>query len=315
MKKKYKIDRIALTGATSTIGTAIVRECISNGIEVLALVNKNSLNISRIPYSQLITIIECSLQDMENLNTEGMTAEVFFHLAWGNTNRLVRNEAEPQIENIKYSLDSVRLASRLGCEVYVGAGSQAEYGRVEGIIDEETAVHPETAYGIAKLCSGQMTRIECEKLGIRHIWPRIFSTYGPYTQDSTILNYTIRELLNKHRPSLTKCEQTWDFLYVDDAARALLLLAEKGRNGEIYCISSGRSDMLRHFIEIICTELKSSIEIGFGDLDYGENTVMHLAGDISKVRKETGFTPLVSFKEGIDKTIEWAKEYYDYEKN
>lgn len=315
MKNKYKISRVALTGATSTIGTAIIRECISNDIQVLALVNKNSFNIGRIPNSRLITIIECSLQDMETLNVEGMAADVFFHLAWGHTNRSVRNEAEPQIENIKYSIDSVRLASRLNCEVYVGAGSQAEYGRVDEIIDEETAVHPETAYGIAKLCSGQMTRIECEKLGIKHIWPRIFSTYGPYTQDTTILNYTIKELLRKHRPSLTMCDQIWDFIYVDDAARALLLLAEKGKSGEIYCISSGRSDTLRHFIEIVHAELKSDIKMGFGDLPYGENTVMYLSGNIRKLQNDTGFVPLVSFKEGIDKTIEWAKEYYDYEKN
>jgi nucleoside-diphosphate-sugar epimerase len=192
----------------------------------------------------------------------------------------------------------------------VGAGSQAEYGRTDDILTEETAVHPENAYGMAKLCAGQMTRLECSNLGIKHIWPRIVSTYGPYTQDTTIINYTICSMLRGEKPSLTGCEQIWDFLYVDDAAVALLLLASKGRDGEIYCVASGKSKKLREYISIVRDEMGGRVPVGFGEKEYGLNTVMHLEADISKLKSETGFEPQISFEEGIKRTIDWAKRYY-----
>lgn len=57
--------------------------------------------------------------------------------------------------------------------------------------------------------------------------------------------------MNGEKPSLSGCEQIWDFLYVDDAAKALLLLAEKGKDGEIYNVSSGSATTLKEYVEII----------------------------------------------------------------
>lgn len=306
----YKYRRIALTGATSTLGTAIIRECITNHIEVIAFVNKGSINEGRVPNNKLVTKVYCTLEEMRTVNVEGISADAFFHMAWTATNRMVRNDLEPQICNIKWALDSVVLAKKLGCYVYVGAGSQAEYGRTNDILTETLVTNPETAYGIAKLCAGQMTRLECERLGIRHVWPRILSTYGPNTQDSTIINYTINCLLHGKSPSLTACEQVWDFLYVDDAAKALMLLAEKGKDKEVYIVSSGCAFAMKEYIEIIREKMTSNVTIGYGDVVYNNQTVMHLQGDISKLRRDTGFVPSIDFNEGIERTIEWAKEYY-----
>ena len=305
-----KCNTIAITGATGTIGISLIKQAIEQRKNVIALVNKGSVNISRIPKSDLVRVIECSLSDYKDLSCDGLSADVFIHLAWASTNRMVRNNLMPQVDNIKYSLDSVDLAERLGCHTYVGAGSQAEYGRKDVALTEGLIPNPESAYGMAKLCAGQMTRLSCKNKGIRHIWPRILSTYGAYTQDTTIINYTLNCLLNGKKPSLTKCEQIWDFIHVDDAARALLMLAEKGKDGEIYCIGSGTSRMMKDYILEISNLIDSSIPIGFGDISYNDNTVMHLVGDISKLKQEIGFEPCISFSEGIKKTIEWAKEYY-----
>lgn len=306
----YLFRKIALTGATSTLGIAIINECIRNDIEVLAFVNPESKNKNRIPINSRIKIIPCALEEQNKIDITGLTAEVFVHLAWQSSNRLVRNNLIPQIENIRYSVDSVTLAEKLGCFTWVGAGSQAEYGKANVRLTENTYPAPVTAYGMAKLCAGQMTRLECDKYKIKHIWPRILSTYGPNTQDTTILNYTIRSLLEGKSPNLTRCEQMWDFLYVDDAARALLLLADKGKNGETYIVSSGKACAMKQYIEIIKDKINVDIHIGYGKIPYDENSIMYLEGDISKIKKEVGFEPTIIFEDGIDKTIAWAKNYY-----
>ena len=267
------LKKIAVTGATSTLGVAVINECIKHEIEVIAFMNPRSQHEKRIPKSSLVKIVPCALEQQKFINVTGIKAEAFIHLAWQASNSFVRNDVMPQVENIGYALDSVLLAEKLGC-------------------------------------SGQMTRLECRKRNIKHIWPRILSTYGPNTQDSTIINYTIRCLLKGKCPELTACEQIWDFLYVDDAARALLLLADKGRDGEVYIISSGTSQIMRKYIEIIHNKINAAAKIGYGCIPYNSNSIMHLEGDISKINKELGFRPTITFEEGIEKTIEWAKKYY-----
>lgn len=302
MESNYNFSSIALTGATSSIGTAIIRECIENNIKVLAFCNKDSAHEARIPKHALVRKVYCSLEEMADFDAAGLSADVFFHLAWAKTNRALRNDPTPQVENIRYALDSVALAERLHCRSYLGAGSQAEYGRCEAQIAENTPVHPETAYGMAKLCAGQMTRLECKAKGIRHVWPRIFSTYGPNSPETTIINYAITCLREGETPKLTACEQIWDFVYVDDAARALLALAERGRDGEIYNISGGQACPMREYIEIVRQVISSQAKIGYGALPYDPTSIMHLEGDIGKIRQETGWEPKVGFEEGIRET-------------
>lgn len=85
-------------------------------------------------------------------------ADAFFHLAWAHTIGAGRNDMPAQIENIRYTIDAVRTAAAMGCRVFVGTGSQAEYGRVDGVLRADTPTNPENGYGMAKLCAGQMSR-------------------------------------------------------------------------------------------------------------------------------------------------------------
>lgn len=323
------IKSIVLTGATSSIGTALIDVCIENGIKVLALVNPGSKNVNRITKSPLVNIQECSLESLcnfdllqepndkdfapgEDINSDSCY-DAFIHLAWAATaGDQQRNLLVPQVNNIKFALDAVELAYRLGCKAFVGSGSQAEYGRTDKILTEELIAKPETAYGMAKLCAGQMTRLACNQKGIRHIWPRILSAFGPKCQPQSVINYTITELLKGNVPMLSGGEQIWDFIYTKDVARALLLLADKGKDSEIYVIGSGKSDLLKNYLIKARDIINPDLDLGFGQKPYGTNAVMHLECDISKLKKDTGFELKYSFEEGIKKTIEWLKAQDDF---
>ncbi len=302
------IKRIALTGATSSLGTAIVEECIKQNIEVLAIANPGSKNLGRINQSDNVKTRECALSEIKNFYDD-LQCDVFIHLAWAATaGDLERNRLADQAKNVEYALDAVDLAERLKCSVFVGAGSQAEYGRTEMTLTEDLPANPETAYGIAKLSAGMLTRLACRQKGIRHIWPRILSAYGPKCQPQSVINYTLTELLAGRKPSLSGGEQIWDFIYTGDVARALLLLAENGVDGEVYVIGSGKSKPLKEFLFEARDIVDKEIELGLGEKPYGEKAVMHLSCDISKLERDTGFKAETSFEDGIKKTIEWLKE-------
>lgn len=299
---------IVLTGATSMIGVALIKECIEKNVQVLAIVRSNSQNIMRIPKSELVDIIECDLDNLKEITFSKYKYDVFYHLAWDFTSRKYRDEPYRQNKNVNYTLDAVNLASKLGCHTFIGAGSQAEYGRIENkVISPNTPINPDIAYGIAKYSAGKLSRLICRDLGIRHIWTRIFSVYGPYDNSNTMIMYAINKFLAKERPSFTKSEQLWDYLYCGDAAQALYLLGIKGKDKSVYCIGSGVVHPLYDYIHKIRDNINKELVIGIGNMEYTENQVMHLCADVTNLVEDTGFKPKYSFDEGLKLTIEWVK--------
>ena len=143
---------------------------------------------------------------------------------------------------------------------------------------------------------------------IRHIWVRIFSVYGPRDGKNTMVMSAINKLLNGEKPSFTKGEQQWDYLYSEDAARALYLMAVKGKDKAVYCLGSGKVRTLADYICIIRDNIDSRLEVGIGDIPYNLLQVMYLCADISSLTQDTGFVPEIEFEEGIRKTIDWCKE-------
>lgn len=304
------MKKVILTGGTGMLGIALIQLFIQKNIEVLVIVRPNSKRRDALPVSEYVKVIECDLKDLLQLKGQITgTYDAFFHFAWDGTYGEARNDMQLQNRNVKAVLDAVELAKSVGCTTFLGAGSQAEYGRVDGIkLAPTTPTNPETGYGIGKLCAGQMSRILCKQLGMKHIWVRILSTYGPHDGLHTMVMSGIVKMLNRERPQYTKGEQMWDYLYCDDAARAFYLAAEKGTDGSVYCIGSGQVRPLSEYITIIRDTIDKNIEIGLGEIPYYDKQVMYLCADIENLRQDTGFEPEISFEEGIRRTVDWYRE-------
>jgi nucleoside-diphosphate-sugar epimerase len=303
------LKKAVISGATGTIGMALISHLIKNNVEVLVLYRNNSLRIDRIPNHPLIKKEICSLTEMSDfVLKDDNKYDVFYHFAWNGTFGNARDNMYLQNENVKYTLDAVNLAKRLGCHTFIGAGSQAEYGRADGKLTSDTPTFPETGYGIAKLCAGQMSHLLCKQLGLRHIWVRILSVYGPMDNEYSLTMSTIIKLIKGEQTHFTDGEQIWDFLYSEDAANAFYLIGETGIGGKTYCLGSGNTCLLKDAITEIINQVNPNARTGIGDLPYPPNQVMFLCADIGSLTEDTGFVPLVPFKEGIRKTIEWYKK-------
>lgn len=308
--------KVIITGPTGAIGVALIQECISHGVEVVAVVRPGSKRKENIPKDVLVSVVECDLSQMEKLPEliEG-SCDVFYHMGWDGTFGNSRNNMQGQLLNVQYTLDAVQAAKRLGCKRFVGTGSQAEYGRCEEKLNADTPTFPENGYGIAKLCAGQMSRIQCEQEGLEHIWTRILSIYGPYDGENTMIMSTIRTLLEGEKPSTTKGEQQWDYLYAKDAGLALYLLGEKGIGGKIYCIGSGKTRQLKEYIiatrDYIEQINHTKLPLGIGERPYADKQVMYLCADTSELENDTGFEPRYEFERGIAETVTWVKEKYE----
>ena len=303
------MNSIVLTGATSMIGTAIVKEALLSDKNVVAIVRKNSTKsdyLRSLKNSHNLEIVECDIHEYGTLDLN-VQSDAFLHLAWQNTDSSARDDVYTHVKNIKYTLDAINAAHRAGCKVFVSVGSQAEYGRASGKLCGNTACDPESGYGIAKYAAGKMARLAAARYDMRHCHTRVLSTYGEGMGETSLIIYLIKSLLCGKKPTLTKCEQMWDFMYVQDTARALLAVTENGVDGKTYPIGSAIAKPLREYVELIRDIVDPSIGLGFGEREYYPHQPMYLCADISELSADTGFKPGISFEDGISKTIEWVK--------
>lgn len=298
------LKHVIVTGGTGLTGNALVRFLLNKGIKVTALIRPNSSRYGSMPKDDLLRIVDCDLKSYCNIDAKllGNSYDAFFHLAWdgsmGPRKKENRNDMYLQLNNMKYMLDAVELCGRLSCPVFLATGSQAEYGLTDGIISEESGENPQNGYGNAKLCAGRMSRIRCGELGIKHIWARLFSIYGPNDGAESLIDTSIKKLIAGKSPAYTAGIQTWDYLYSFDAAKALLLLAEKGADGEIYCVAGGSSKQLKEYIYELHEVVAPNITPRLGEIPYAEGQVMHMEVCTDKIKK-LGFQPDYSFREGI----------------
>lgn len=302
------MNQVIVTGATGMLGASMIEQMVADGIKVTAVIRPNSKKRINLIDHENIQVVECDIDELLTLKSVLTgTYDTFYHFAWDGTYGDSRNDAMLQEKNVRNTLEAVELAHALGCQVFVGAGSQAEFGFVEGELSDQIPKNPVTGYGIAKYTAGRLSAIMCERLGMRQSWGRIVSTYGPRDNSYTMVMSSVIGMLNGERMSFTKGDQIWDYVYGGDCSRAFYLIGKYGKHGKAYTIGSGKSKLLREYIEIIRDVVNPSLEIGIGERDYYPNQVMRLTADISELTEDTGFVPEIDFAEGIRRTMEWYK--------
>lgn len=301
------------------LGVALVNECIRQGVKVFAVVRPGTEKVARLPKNPMVTVVECDLDDYDFLYEKIQCEEAidaFFHLAWTSSKKEDRQNKEKQQVNVGYVKSAILAASRLGCRQFVGAGSQAEYGAMNGLVNENTTCKPVNEYGKSKYMAYIKGKEEAFKHEIAFTWVRIFSLYGIYDNEDTLIQQLMKSLKNMESIRLTSCSQIWDYLYAEDAAVAFYTLADKLIPG-LYCLGSGSPRPLKEYAEIVAKEYVQIMrENGIG---YTESVVMGLfnfeakpqgniyfvvsAPDIARLKEAIDFLPEMEFGAAIRKMI------------
>ena len=295
-----EIRRAIISGATGAIGTALCRLLVEKKIEVLVLTRPDSQRNHTILRHPLVSVRMCDFDHLDAAeNDTGKDWDCFFHLAWAGTTGPGRNDMYLQDHNVKVALDAVKMAKAFGCRKFIGAGSQAEYGRHAEKLSAETPVFPETGYGHAKLCAGLMTRDYAHQLGMEHNWLRILSVFGPCEGERSMISEAMNGFKSGVSPAFTKGEQIWDYVYSKDAAKAFLCTAKNGTDGKVYVLGSGRERPLAEYLKAMRDIVSPGLPLDLGARPYGEDQIMYLAADSSELIKDTNYHPDYTFEDGI----------------
>ena len=300
---------VVVTGAAGFAGCNLTEKLIEHGYTVYAVLRPGSDHNRRLDpleESGRLHRVELDIGDITEL-PEAISpgsADTFFHLAWTGG----RDDFDSQYKNIGDTINALEAAAAIGCKRFICTGSQAEYGITDKIQTEDMTPAPFSAYGAAKTAAMYLSKRRAEQLGLEWIWGRIFSLYGKYEPAHTLVRYITDSLKKGEEPHVTAALQNWDYLDAGDCAEALIALGERGKSGEIYNIANGNYRPLKEFIEILaerdlarCKDAGNSLEANHSLLkihyDKTAEVIVSLQPSVSKINRDTGWSPKVSFGE------------------
>lgn len=285
------------------IGIALCKYISSfDGNIVFAVCRENSDGLQKLPSKDNIKVVFSEIQNISKIEQQIKEADIFINLAWTNTDHKGRNDAHLQGLNVTYAINAINVAAKIGCKLFVEAGSQAEYGVVNELITEDTPCNPEVEYGKAKLKVLNEGSVLCNSLGLKYLHLRIFSVFGENDRPWTLIMSAIDKLLKNEDLQLSTCTQSWNYLYATDCARQIVLLCKYFFNepyikSAVYHIASKDTRPLKDFLEEMKCILNSS-----GKLIYGSiipEKMISLNPSIEKTEKAIGSINEVTFADAI----------------
>jgi nucleoside-diphosphate-sugar epimerase len=300
--------RLFITGASGFVGAATLAAALEAGHEVAAPVRPGGSGERLAPFEGRYRRLPLDLRDAADISA-AMTdfrPDAVLHVAWWGVANSARFDRRQVTDNIETACVLTEAAVAAGAKAFIGVGSQGEYG-AGSTMREDALPRPTSLYGASKVAAFYLTRQLAEQAGLRHAWLRLFSVYGPGDNEAWLIPMLIGEMLAGRRPRTTLGVQMWDWLHVDDVARALLAVAAAPKAEGLFNLGSGRAVAVKSVIERIRDLAAPGMELVYGEIPYLPDQVMHMQADITRLTAATGWTPTIPIEEGLATTVAWRR--------
>lgn len=306
MKEKKAI----VTGADGFIGRNIVKELLNNDYLVYAIVLNTVEAKAIIGNHAQLHYLECDMNHYKNLQKcdELQNIPMLFHFAWEGVSDNKSSDYMVQLNNARCSCELQTVASNLGIKRLVFASSIMEYEHIKAVEHEEYNLPLRNTYHIIKSTTRNLLQLRCSNMNMEFIPVIISNVYGIGENSPRLINTTIRNLLQGRHMSFTSGEQLYDFIYIDDAARAIRLSAENGKNNKIYYIGNKQQRPLKEFLYELRDAVAPNMNLGVGEIEFQGISLDYTEFDTCGIFEDFEFTPRFSFSEGIKMTSEWMRK-------
>jgi UDP-glucose 4-epimerase len=305
------MQTVMVSGANGFVGRSLVEELVSRGIYVYCLLRRHT-DVPLPERSGRRYLDASDFGECRAALAGPPEIDVYFDLAWSGVGAVDRNRLALQAENIRNAVALFELACEAGIRRYVGVGSASEYACASMPIDGRGLPGPSDLYGAAKAAVHLMIHKGSTQRGVDYCRVIFPSLYGPDRMDGNVVSYAIQKLLNHEKTSFTRLEHQWEYLYVEDAVRALIAIAEQGKPGSSYPVGSVDGPRpLSYYVGVVRDTIAPGAVLGIGELPYKNATIDNCVMDDSVMRLETGYSPRIPFSEGIGRTIDSFRRRFE----
>ena len=302
------MKKVIVTGANGFVGSALVKELLKHNVEILAL-DMPGCN-ANIPADDRVKFLGLTLDNIGQLKdlVSDNGFDCFYHFAWAGSAGVARADTKLQLQNAQWTIDCLRTAKAIGCQRFVAAGSIMEYETIAAAYTQGNKPGLGYIYGSGKLVAHTMAMSVAADIGIDLVWAEITNAYGAGEVSPRMVNTTIRKVINGEAPQFTAGTQNYDFVYIDDVARAFYLIGKNGKPFNEYLIGSSNAKPLKEFLLEMKAAIAPDLDFIFGDISFTGINLPLEKYDCSKTETDTGFKAEISFGEGCKKTMEWLKK-------
>lgn len=295
--------KIFVTGGTGFIGSHLVRALVAGGHEVLALRREKSSLARCEDFEKQVAWVNQDAPDWMQSVIAAKPA-VIIHAAWAGVTAAERADWKLQATNLTLFADLLHIAGKVGLAQFIAFGSQAEYGFINGRVDETHPGQPDTAYGATKLAALALLEGFARQNFLAYVWLRLFSIYGPGEGESWFIPNLIRQMRTGQSPQLSGCEQRYDYLHIHDLAAGLQAVLQHPEKSGVFNLSSNASLPLKQVVQLIKEYTGCRAEPAFGALPDRASQSMHIEGNSTRFNQAFAFQPKINIIEGLRQLVE-----------
>lgn len=250
-----------------------------------------------------------NLQELDSLFEKKKFTHVLHFAAESHVDNSISNPGLFAETNVLGTLNLLQVSRKYSIERFLHVSTDEVYGSIEeGFSTENSPLNPSSPYSASKAAAEHFVFSYLHTFDLPVLMVRCSNNYGPRQFPEKLIPYFISRLLNNESvPVYGDGKNVREWLHVSDCARAIALVLEKGKIGDIYNISSG---IFRENLEVT-RMLVNMLGKGPELITFVEDRMGHdfrYAIDSSKIRRELGWEPKVGLEEGLNETVKWFTE-------
>ena len=308
------MEKFLVTGGAGFIGSSICRRLVAEGCFVRVV--DNLLTGKRSNLASIIDridFVEADMGEPQVARAAMKDIDVVFHEgALPSVPRSVDDPALTHRHCVDATFTLLMAARDAGVKRFVYAASSSAYGDTPTLPKIETMTpHPLSPYAVGKLVGEYYCSVFAGVFGLQTISLRYFNVFGPHqdpaSQYAAAIPAFVTAILQDRPPTIYgDGEQTRDFTYIDNVVQANLLAARaKETHGEVVNVACGEAVTVNAIIDAINRLLGKNVRPIDEPARPGD--VKHSLADITAARNLLAFEPVVLFREGLEKSIDWYR--------
>lgn len=305
------MSKYLVTGGAGFIGSAVIRDLIKDGNDVVTVDNLSTGSVENI--HQDCKFVEGDIFDQEIINQlDNERFDAIIHIAGQSSGEISFEDPVYDLRtNAQSTIMLLDYAKKSGCNNFIYASTMSVYGDQEDpYVDESTLLNPKSFYAVGKIASENYMKIY-SSYGIRTTVLRLFNVYG-VGQNMTNMKqgmfsiFLAMALEGKHINVRGTKDRFRDFVYIDDVVRAFKLSIDRSRGEayETYNICCGEKHTVEDLVMRIDKLMDSRISVEYSHGTPGDQFGIH--GNNGKAGEELRWSPEVSFDDGTEKMVKWA---------